>query len=347
MVLSLSACADSGSASSGEAGTTSTSGTTAASEPTTSGEPATSTTSAGASSPTGTAETGTSATDTSMTGTSESGVSVTGTSETGAAETGTSETGAAETGTAESGASETGTSETGTSETGGTSGMELRVLQLNLCHSGLAGCFTGDKAMVKAVAVLKSVAPTLATLNEMCRDDLPYLAAQTGAVDHRFTPALKENGTPVKCKNGDDYGIGLLSWSAPTWPKPTHGVYSTQSSNTERRVWICMGYTGFVGCTTHLSTSGPTALTQCHDLVDGPLTTAASDGPAVMAGDWNMKYKGKPNAQDCVPPGFYRKGDGSLQHVIASDDLTFIETIVIDMDGATDHPGLEVRLTLP
>jgi hypothetical protein len=63
--------------------------------------------------------------------------------------------------------------------------------------------------------------------------------------------------------------------------------------------------------------------------------------------DWNLKYKGSPNAQDCVPGGFYRKGDGSLQHVIASDDFTFLETVVIDMKGTTDHPGLEVRLNFP
>lgn len=234
----------------------------------------------------------------------------------------------------------------GTSEGGEPIG-ELRVLQMNLCHSGVAGCFTGDAVMKKAVAVIKSVKPALVTLNEMCRKDLPALAQQTGAVDHRFTPALKADDSPVKCKNGDDYGIGLLSWVAPTWDAPKKGVYTKQSSQTERRVWICMGYEYFVGCTTHLSTAGATALAQCKELVNGPVKTAAADGPTVMAGDWNMKYKGSPNAQDCVPAGFFRKGDGALQHLLASDDFGFLETIVIDMDGTTDHPGLEVRLTLP
>lgn len=240
------------------------------------------------------------------------------------------------------------TESSSTTDTGITPGSEFDVLQLNLCHSGVAGCFTGDDAMIKAVAVIADVAPELVTLNEMCREDLPWLAAETGALDHRFTPALKGDGTPVKCTNGDDYGIGLLSWFVPTWPEPATGVYAAQSSTSERRVWICMGYDGFTGCTTHLSTNGPTALTQCHDLVDGPLVTAAAAGPAVMAGDWNLKYNGSPDAQDCVPDsGFYRKGDGSVQHVLASDDFGFIETVVIDMDGATDHPGLHVRLTYP
>lgn len=241
----------------------------------------------------------------------------------------------------------TTTDTTTTATTGPVAPAELRVLQLNLCHSGVAGCFKGDAPMIRAVQVITDVQPGLVTLNEVCRADVAWLADQTGALDHRFTPALKADDTPVKCKNGDDYGNGLLSWFAPTWAAPEHGVYATQSSTTERRVWICMGYDGFVGCTTHLSTHGPTALAQCHALVDGPLTAALADGPAVMAGDWNLKYNDNPDAQDCVPGPFYRKGDGSLQHVLASDDLAFQGTVVIDMQGTTDHPGLEVRLALP
>jgi len=37
----------------------------------------------------------------------------------------------------------------------------------------------------------------------------------------------------------------------------------------------------------------------------------------------------------------------SQRRGVASDHFGFIEPIVIDMDGTTDHPGLEVRLTLP
>lgn len=254
--------------------------------------------------------------------------------------------GSSDGGSSDGGSSDGGSSDGGSSDSG-LSGAELRVLQLNLCHSGVAGCFKGDAVMTKAVAVISAVQPGLVTLNEVCRDDVPWLAGQTGALDHRFTPALRADDTPVKCTNGDDYGNGLLSWFPAEWDAPVTGVYAAQSSMTERRVWICMGYTGFTGCTTHLSTSGGTALAQCMDVVGGPLATAAAGGPAVLAGDWNLKYKGDPDAQDCVPGGFYRKGDGSVQHVIASDDLAFLETIVIDMDGTTDHPGLEVRLTLP
>lgn len=40
--------------------------------------------------------------------------------------------------------------------------------------------------------------------------------------------------------------------------------------------------------------------------------------PRICGGDWNMKYNGDPNAQDYVPAGMFRKGDGSVQHVMAS-----------------------------
>lgn len=228
---------------------------------------------------------------------------------------------------------------------GGAVETEFRILQLNLCHSGVnTNCFTGDDVMNKAVEVIDDVAPTLVTVNEACGDDLPALASATGALDYRFTPALKADGTPVKCVNGDDYGNGLLSWAPPEWKAPVTGVYSQQNSTTERRVWLCMGYDGFVGCTTHLSTNGATALAQCQDFANGRVATAAATDPVATGGDWNLSYNGSPNAQDCVPPGFFRKGDGSVQHVMVSDHFEFIEAVVIDMDGTTDHPGLEVRL---
>jgi hypothetical protein len=230
---------------------------------------------------------------------------------------------------------------------GAAHGPEVRVLQLNLCHSGVnTSCFTGDEVMDKAIAVIGDVEPALVTLNETCRNDVPALAAATAAVDHRFTPALKADGTPVKCLNGEDYGNGLLAWRAPEWPDAVTGVYSQQSSTSERRVWICMGYSGLVGCTTHLSTSGATALAQCQDFAGGPVAVAAAAGPVATAGDWNLLFGGTPDAQDCVPPGFFRKGDGSVQHVMVSDHFEFIETNVIDMEGTTDHPALEVRLLL-
>ena len=49
-----------------------------------------------------------------------------------------------------------------------------RVLQLNLCNSGLAGCFTG-RAVDRAAAVIRAEAPDVVTLNEVCEGDVPVL----------------------------------------------------------------------------------------------------------------------------------------------------------------------------
>jgi hypothetical protein len=49
-----------------------------------------------------------------------------------------------------------------------------RVLQLNLCNSGDAGCFTG-RAVDRAAAVIRAEEPDVVTLNEVCRGDLPVL----------------------------------------------------------------------------------------------------------------------------------------------------------------------------
>jgi hypothetical protein len=67
----------------------------------------------------------------------------------------------------------------------------------------------------------------------------------------------------------------------------------------------------------------------------------------VVSGDMNLRYQGSPNVQDCNPSGFYRKGDGSVQHVFASNNLTFVSGTTISMSGTTDHPAWLVTVTAP
>jgi len=49
-------------------------------------------------------------------------------------------------------------------------GARLRVLQLNLCNSGIASCYTGH-SVARAAAVIGGDGPNLVTLNEVCRED--------------------------------------------------------------------------------------------------------------------------------------------------------------------------------
>src|SRR4051794_8851493 len=118
----------------------------------------------------------------------------------------------------------------------------VRVLQMNLCDSGLAGCYTGRSAR-GAAAVIRAVAPPLVTVNEVCRDDLATLqqalanGANTGAntavvaaVVATFQPALdRRTGDAFRCRNAQPYGIGLIVRRPPGSPasRSTSGVYPT------------------------------------------------------------------------------------------------------------------------
>ena len=68
--------------------------------------------------------------------------------------------------------------------------------------------------------------------------------------------------------------------------------------------------------------------------------------PTVIGGDLNMKHRGSPDAQDCVPTGYFRKGDSDVQHIMATADFAFSSSRRIGMSH-TDHDGWFVALTAP
>lgn len=223
---------------------------------------------------------------------------------------------------------------------------EFRVLQLNLCHSGFVSCYTGEAVMTQAMAVIQGEQPDVVSLNEVCRADVARLAGQEYL--GWFTPARRPTGETVKCTNGDDYGIALLH-RAPATTRVSN-TYAAQDGGGERRVWMCGRFEdGTSACSTHLSTDSSIAMKQCKELmnVDVPAHTS---GAVTVAGDFNLRYNTwnpfQPNVQDCVPSGVFRKGDGGVQHVMASlAGYGFVATEVIGMAGTTDHPALLVRLS--
>ena len=132
------------------------------------------------------------------------------------------------------------------------------------------------------------------------------------------------------------------------------GLYGNQpapSASNEWRTWMCTYAIGnYFGCATHLTNvSGTVAMAQCHEFMEDAIPFAWSyEGvyyPTVGAGDLNLKYAGSPNAQDCVPAGWYRKGDGAVQHVMATTEFAFSATQVINMNK-TDHDALLVEMSL-
>ncbi|MFI7699737.1 endonuclease/exonuclease/phosphatase family protein [Nonomuraea sp. NPDC049480] len=225
--------------------------------------------------------------------------------------------------------------------------QEYRVLQLNLCHSGVnTSCYNGAATLQEANAVITARQPHVVSLNEICRNDLPQLAAAMANGFSAFAPARRPDGTPVRCTNGDEYGNGLIFRSA-TPGTVFSGQYATQDSGSEKRVYVCAEFSDLVGCSTHLSTTGNVAMAQCKAAIAMLRDRAVAGKPTFLAGDFNLKYAPLigPNVQDCNVSPFFRKGDGSVQHVFAAN-VGFVRTEVAGM-RYTDHPALHVVLTRP
>jgi endonuclease/exonuclease/phosphatase family metal-dependent hydrolase len=204
--------------------------------------------------------------------------------------------------------------------------------------------------------VIAAATPDVVTLNEVCRPDVAVLAAALGGGQHvvaQFRPAVdRRTDGPFHCVNGQDYGIALLA-RVPVVPVQVFGgVYPTQDTNDpEERVWLCVHPPGgLYACTTHLaSTSGTVALAQCRYLLGTALPAVRADAgydPTVLGGDLNLEYGGSPDLRACLPAGGAHAGDGGVQHVITTPDVTVVTEGNIDMRGSTDHPGLLVTLAI-
>jgi endonuclease/exonuclease/phosphatase family metal-dependent hydrolase len=251
----------------------------------------------------------------------------------------------------------------GSTAAGGATRPVFRVLQLNLCNSGLAGCFTG-RSVDAAAAIIRARRPDVVALNEVCRDDVYGLRESLqglygGSLAWAFKAAEdRPTASDFRCRNGQPYGIGLLvRLPAPLGYTVDAGIYPAQDPrDPEERAWLCLHATGtFLACTTHLaSTSAPVSLAQCHYLLDTaiPAIRAAAGEPTVVAGDFNLGHgafnvgrTGVADVATCVPPGYLREDDGAVQQVLAATGFAVEEVELIDMHATTDHLGLLVTFT--
>jgi endonuclease/exonuclease/phosphatase family metal-dependent hydrolase len=230
-----------------------------------------------------------------------------------------------------------------------------RLLQMNLCNSGLAGCYEGGRSIDEAYGKITSQRPDIVTLNEVCSADVDRLweAMQVvwpgqvgnGSVGKTllFAPALNGNTNQnYKCANGDEFGNGIIWHSTDATVIGTIGIYSNQDSGAEKRSFGCVNImpNGPYACVTHLSAaSEPVALAQCKELMSHVVATASQNGVAgLIGGDFNLEYdtSDPENVQKCVAGGYYRKGDGDVQHWVAQNSLTFVSRTTIGM-SYTDH----------
>ncbi|HEV7648511.1 MAG TPA: endonuclease/exonuclease/phosphatase family protein [Actinophytocola sp.] len=225
----------------------------------------------------------------------------------------------------------------------------ITVLQLNICHGGMAGCYRGDAVLTKAAEVIGSSKPQVLSVNEACAGDVDRLRPAMGPARALFVAARNLDGTPTLCRDGDQqYGNIIMVAAELGGTTEESGVYGAQyravDGHKELRSWACLPAPTLTACTTHLSSDDDqTALAQCQDLMR---RAAGYPRPAVVVGDFNLHdHRGSPRMRDCDPTGFSRRDDGSVQHTYASNDLAFTKTTKIDMMGTTDHPGLLITLT--
>ncbi|KAF1817450.1 hypothetical protein P152DRAFT_454038 [Eremomyces bilateralis CBS 781.70] len=238
----------------------------------------------------------------------------------------------------------------------------FKALQLNLCNSGFAKCYSKGKAVGEGNSAISLTTPHVVTLNEICLQDIQNSLHPTFASswpdDHTyyvFQPAIdKRTNGAYKCKNGDQYGIAVIGRvAASKWSgfKAYGGHYVAQDGGNEQRSFACAAASSdHFACTTHLNTTKATAMTQCKALMfeAAPYlkTSTGFSGSTVVGGDLNLKYDrgDKYNVQNCVPNGYTRKGDGSVQQITFSNDLKFKDSSKISVPGI-DHPGWLVDLT--
>jgi endonuclease/exonuclease/phosphatase family protein len=259
-------------------------------------------------------------------------------------------------------------------------GDATRVLQLNLCNSGLAGCFTG-RAVDRAVAVIHAEEPDVVTLNEVCEGDVPVLeraladSGPGGATLSAFRAAGdRRTGGAVRCRNGQRYGIGIVARlradGRTGTPAPTlGGIFPMQDvDQPEQRAWLCVGGlfdtrparpralgvlksppnpgTTFTACTTHLDSSNPAvARAQCGYLLRWAVPVAhLRTAAVVLGGDLNLRFGGVADGESCIPADSTRVDDDGVQNVVATSAFAIAARRFVDMDGTTDHPGLLVDL---
>ena len=214
---------------------------------------------------------------------------------------------------------------------------DVRVLQMNLCNSGLAGCYTG-RAVATAADVIQAQNPDVVTLNEVCRSDA---AVARPGVRRRHVPARA--GPPHRRRDALPQRRAVRDRD----PHPcvdesqvTGGTYPMQNpADPEQRAWLCLDTADFSACTTHLdATSATVARAQCRYLLGTVLPARRT--PVVLGGDLNLRA----GLRTCLSTDDRRADDGGLQNVVVNGAFAITSKRVLDMRSTTDHPGLLVTL---
>jgi endonuclease/exonuclease/phosphatase (EEP) superfamily protein YafD len=222
------------------------------------------------------------------------------------------------------------------------------LLQLNLCLSGLAGCYAGTPVVDEAVTRITAVQPDVVTLAEVCRGDVERIAAATQR-SFRFVTVVYD-GAPLPCVRPDGRGVfGNAVLTASPITAARDAAFAAQSDLEERR-WLCVDTAdGVRACTAHLGVAASPVdaaanAAQCTEL-SAVLAEGGPDATTVFGGDLNRQ-------DSCAPPGTWTLRDSDatqspgIQHVYGSGRWLLQPGARVLPMTHTDHDGLLVHALL-
>ena len=228
-------------------------------------------------------------------------------------------------------------------------GSAYALMQMNLCLSGLAGCYgkAAYPAVVKeAVARIREARPNAVTFNEGCRRDVARIARRTGY--HLRFSRVVYLGKRLQCVRPGGRGLFGDAVLTKAAIESTDNHDFEAQSGPERRRWLCVTTRADVDvCTAHLNTRSAVEVAgnegQCAELA-ALLARRAAARTVVFGGDVNRR-------RSCAPDGIWTRTDraadqaAGIQHVYGSRALRSPSAEVVPARHS-DHDVLLVRARL-
>jgi len=228
-------------------------------------------------------------------------------------------------------------------------GSTYTLMQMNLCLSGLAGCYgkvAYPAVLGEALTRIGQAHPDAVTFNEACRSDVARIARLTG-YHARFSRVIYL-GEVLPCVQPGGRGLfGDAVLTRAAIERTDNHDFAAQAG-IERRRWLCVTTRVEVDvCTSHLNTRSSIEVAgndaQCAELA-ALLARRAAARSVIFGGDVNRR-------DSCAPHGVWTRTDTSadqapgLQHVYGSGALRSPTAEVVPATH-TDHDVLLVRAQL-
>jgi len=226
-------------------------------------------------------------------------------------------------------------------------GSTYTLMQMNLCLSGLAGCYAKvayPAVVEEAVARIREAHPDAVTFNEACRRDVAEIARRTG-YHLRFSRVIYR-GRRLRCVRPGGRGLfGDAVLTKAAVARTDNHDFRAQAG-IERRRWLCVTTrAGIDVCTAHLNTRSSVEVAgndaQCAEL-RALLARRAAARPVIFGGDVNRR-------RSCAPAAAWTRTDraarqaAGLQHVYGSGAFGSPSAEVVPA-AHTDHDVLLVRV---